>query len=121
MKGRKIHSCTYLGAVILMPLYLFIVAVHLFFIPQFQDGQNVRRSSFVKKETRSIYYLIRNDRSTYSENKHVKVTPKAHSFDSVAALAFSNLQPKNGKSNPYPYHFLPVHHHVWLSKHVLRI
>ena len=120
-KGRRINRWTYFGAALLMPLYLLIVTAHLFFTPKFQDGLKRYQSSFVKSDSQSIYYLIRNDRSTYSENKQLKVTPKAQSFDSVPALAFSNILHKSERVNPHPYKYLPIHRHVWLTKRVLRI
>jgi hypothetical protein len=121
MKGRKTNIYSYLGAVILTPIYLVIVTAHLFFTPGFQNGTSDLESSSVKKETQSIYYLIRNDRSTYSENKNVKVTPRSQSFDAVRALAFSDFVPKAVKSPQHSHQVLPIHRHVYLSLRVLRI
>jgi hypothetical protein len=121
MKGRKINICTYLGAVASTPLYLFIVAAHLFFTPGFQNELNIGANSSVKKETQSIYYPIGNDRSTYSENKHVKVTPKGQSHNLVPALAFSRVVPKTVTPKKRPYQPLLIHRHAYLLNRSFRI
>ncbi|HEY2583146.1 MAG TPA: hypothetical protein VGI43_15145, partial [Mucilaginibacter sp.] len=67
MKLKKIYPHAYFGAMVLMPLYLFIVVSHLFFVPRFQETSNAGTNSFFKKNTQYIYYLVRNDRSTFNE------------------------------------------------------
>jgi hypothetical protein len=40
---------------------------------------------------------------------------------STSELAFSKFLPKTVKSNPRQYQSLPVHRHVWLTKHIHRV
>jgi hypothetical protein len=121
MKSKKTYPYVRFGALVLMPVYLFIVVAHLFFVPQFQTGHNYGRNSFFKKNTEFCYYLVRNDRSTFNENKTVKIFAKNKSpfFISLLINASPSLTVTIGGA--HLSQFLPDYHHSYLSNLILRI
>jgi hypothetical protein len=112
--NRRIRA----GALVLMPVYLFIAAVHLFFVPRFQSAFN---TTVLKKNTEAVYYLIRNDRSTFNENKQVKTVTKSKQVSSISLL--TNANPASAKSvvNASCSQFLSYYTPTHSSNYVLRI
>jgi len=121
MKLKKPYSYIQFGALVLMAAYLLIVVSHLFFAPQFQTSGVAGRSPVVKKNTESLYYLIRNDRSTFSENKTAKTFPRKKSFFSISFLINQKTSPVAVTLSGHFSQFLPDYHHSYLSNRVMRI
>jgi len=105
----------------LMPAYLFIVALHFFFIPSFRENRNTTGKSVCKTNSELAYYLVRNDRSTFSESKNIKTVQKKKPH--CGALVSYNLSPAPNSVEYSSFHsqFPHDHHHSWLSNRVLRI
>ncbi len=118
MKLKKPYRHIRAGALVLMPVYLFIAAVHLFFVPKFQSALN---TTVLKKNTEAVYYLIRNDRSTFNENKQVKTVTKSKTVFSISHLTNADPMPAtsvvNARYSQFLSHYTPVH----LSNLILRI
>jgi hypothetical protein len=121
VKLKKAHPFARFGALILMAAYLFIVSAHLFFAPNFREKPTVNYKAAFKRNTEAIYYLIRNDRSTFSENKTVKTFAKNISLFSVSLLDNTRLLLAKSTVGACSFQFLPDHHHSYLSNHVIRI
>jgi hypothetical protein len=122
MKLQKIYPHAYYVAIILVPLYLFIVLLHLFFIPSFQGTSNDGNNLVFKKNAQYLYYLIRNDRSTFKENSKVKAQShivKSSCFDSTAACLNSHLNKLS--LNPKLSQFMANHHYSYLFNLVIMI
>jgi hypothetical protein len=120
MKLKKTYPFAHWGALILMPLYLFIVVAHLFFSPKFQGDFNAGRNPVFKKNTELIYYLIRNDRSTFNENKQAKTFAKKSGF-STSSMICTNPLLSIGNFNKTYFQFFPDHHYSYLLNHIIRI
>jgi hypothetical protein len=121
MKLKKTYPYVHFGALVLMPVYLFIVVAHLFFTPKFQAGPNAGNGSVIRKNTEVIYYLIRNDRSTFNENKTAKIFAKGKSIFSILLLINVSSKRTTSAGNAQFFQFLPDHHHSYLSNRIMRI
>jgi hypothetical protein len=121
VKLKKAYPFARFGALVLMAVYLFIVAAHLFFVPNFRESYIAGHNPAFKKNTEVIYYLIRNDRSTFSENKTVKTFAKHISLFSASRLNSTNPLLANATGEACTFQFLPDHHYSYLSNHVIRI
>ncbi len=121
MKLKKTRPCVHFGALVLMPVYLFIVVAHLFFVPSFQGNLNPDHKPVLKRNTEFVYYLIRNDRSTFNENKQVKNFPKRKPIFLISTLIDVNHLPVTEAGNASAFQFLPDYHHSYLLNHVIRI
>jgi len=120
MRLKKTYPYAYLGALVLMPVYLFIVVSHLFFVPKFQEVPKPGTST-LQKDTLFLYYLVRNDRSTFNENKTVKTFPKNRSVFLTSMLINTTPSRITAKYHSYPFQFLPDYHYSYLSNQILRI
>lgn len=120
MRLKKTYPYAYFGALVLMPAYLFIVVSHLFFVPKFQVVPEPGTTAF-QKDTQFLYYLVRNDRSTFNENKTVKTFPKNRSVFFTSLLINTNPPRITAKYNLRLFQFLPDYHYSYLSNHILRI
>jgi hypothetical protein len=118
MKVKKPHRYIRAGALILMPVYLFIAAVHLFFVPKFLSALN---TTVLKKNTEAVYYLIRNDRSTFNENKQVKTVAKNKPVFSISLLTSANPMPATSAVNARCSQFIAHYPPALLSNCVLRL
>ena len=121
MKLRKKYPYAHFGALVLMPVYLFIVVAHLFFVPRFQGNLNPGRELVFKRNTEFVYYLIRNDRSTFNENKPAKNFPKNKPVFLISLLININHLPVTDAGGSSAFQYLPHHHHSYLLNHVIRI
>jgi len=121
MRLKRTHPFTHFGALVLMPVYLFIVVAHLFFVPTFQGNVNPAHNTVLKRNTEFVYYLIRNDRSTINENKSAKNFPKNKPVFLISLLINVNHLPVTEAGNASTFQFLPNCHHSYLSNHVIRI
>jgi hypothetical protein len=121
MRLKKTHPYAHFGALVLMPVYLFIAAAHLFFVPKFQGGANYGHKPVFTKNTEAIYYLIRNDRSTFNENKQAKNFPKNKPVFLISTLINVNHLPVTEAGNASAFQFLSDYHHSYLLNHVIRI
>jgi hypothetical protein len=118
MKVKKPNRYIRAGALVLMPVYLFIAAVHLFFAPKFQSQFN---TTVLKKNTEAVYYLIRNDRSTYNENKQAKTTAKSKTVFSISLLTSANPAAAKSVVNACCSQFISHYPPALLSNCVLRL
>jgi hypothetical protein len=118
MKVKKPHRYIHAGALVLMPVYLFIAAVHLFFVPNFQSAFN---NALVKKNAEAVYYLIRNDRSTFNENKQVKTITKSKPVFSISLLTGANPASATSVVNARCSQFIAYYPPALLSNCVLRL
>jgi hypothetical protein len=118
---KKRYPCTYAMALVLMPVYLFIAALHLFFIPRFQESPGAADRIAYKTDTQLVYYLVRNDKSTLTESKNTKTIQKKKPHWGAAVL--TNISPCLNalKYNSFISQFPHDYHHSWLSNRVLRI
>jgi hypothetical protein len=121
MKLKKTYPYAYLGSLVLMPVYLFIVVSHLFFVPKFQESSNYGVRPCFKKDALYFYYLVRNDRSTFNENKPVKTFAKNKSIFFISLLTNTNSLSIAQKHNTNVFRFSPNHHYSYLVNHILRI
>jgi hypothetical protein len=121
MRLKKTYPYVHFGASVLMPVYLFIVVAHLFFVPRFLGNLNPDRSPVLKRNTEFVYYLIRNDRSTFNENKPVKNFPKNKPAFLISLLINVNHLPVTEAGNASAFQFLPGYRHSYLLNHVIRI
>jgi len=121
MKLKKKYPYARFGALVLMPVYLFIVAAHLFFVPGFQGNLNRDHSPVLKRNTEFVYYLIRNDRSTFNENKQAKNFPKNKPAFLRSLLTNVNHLTVTEVANASAFQFLAFHQHSYLLNHVIRI
>jgi hypothetical protein len=121
MKLKKTYPFAHSGALVLMPVYLFIVVAHLFFVPGFQGNVNPDHRPVLKRNTEFVYYLIRNDRSTFNENKQAKNFPKNKPVFLISLLINVNHLPVTYTGNSTAFQFLPDYHHSYLSNRVIRI
>src|ERR1700743_2065041 len=120
MKLKKTSYFVQFSTIGLMVAYLFIVVTHLFFSPNFHEDPNLRNNSILKRNTESIYNLIRTDRSTFGENKNVKTFVKSHPVFPAFLITAKPL-PNVIHGNARLSQFLPDHHHAFLSNRVIRI
>ena len=91
MKLVKNNRHLIIGAFLLMPCYLCIVVMHLFFLPSFKnDAVAGSRPSFTRN-IQTVYYLVRNDRSMWKQNPGVKILPKVKSIAQV--IVFAEIAP----------------------------
>jgi hypothetical protein len=121
MKLKKAYPFAYFGALVLMPVYLFIAVTHLYFSPRFWGDLNNDLHTGFKKNTEVIYYLIRNDRSVLNESKPAKSFPKNKRAFVASLLNNVSRSPiKTGDSNGC-FCLLPPKYHSYLSNHVIRI
>jgi len=121
MKLKKTYPYAHFGALVLMAVYLFIVVAHLFFVPGFQGNLNRDRGPVLKRNTEFVYYLIRNDRSTFNENKQAKNFPKNKPAFLISLLINVNHLTVTETANASAFQFLPYHQHSYLLNHVIRI
>jgi hypothetical protein len=118
---HKKHPLAYALTLVLMPVYFFIVVLHLFVVPSFRENDTTAGKAAYKTNTQLAYYLVRNDRSTFSESKSAKTFQKKRTHQRVALI--SNISPLLNavKYNSFISQFPPDHHHLWLANRILRI
>jgi hypothetical protein len=121
MNPKKTYQHVHFGALLITSVYLFVVITHLFFVPNFQGSLDPVHHSIFKKNTKLLYYLVRNDRSTFSENKSVKIFPKNKSAYNNSLLVDEKLLLTNLSGYSHLFQFLPDHHHSYLSNRSIRI
>jgi hypothetical protein len=121
VKLKRTYPYVYFEALILMPVYLFIAAFHLFFVPGFLGNVN-SNSPAVCKNIQLVYYLVRNDRSTPSENKSVKTLPRTKTLHKApVATSHTPLLLTAACHTDKFFQFIADHHYSYLSNQVLRI
>jgi hypothetical protein len=89
MKRGKGNRHLNVGAFLLMPCYLLIVVLHLFFIPKFQNEPATGSRTSFTKNTQTVYYLVRNDRSMWNDKLGIKISPKVRLITPVTATSES--------------------------------
>ena len=102
-------------------VYAVIVVLHLFFIPDFLAGVKNNGSVNIQSNTKGIYYLLRNDRTTFTENKSNHNTPKSLVLFvfSLAAGLFALYQWPS--KNRQPERVLAGKRYSYLTCRIMRI
>jgi predicted PurR-regulated permease PerM len=121
MSFHKRCPFTYAMSLVLMPVYLFIVVLHFFFIPDFLENTITARKTIYKSNNQLVYYLIRNDRSVFNESKTVKTIQKKKSHQCATMLIDASTCETVLKYSSLIPQFSPNYHDAWLSNHILRI
>ena len=121
MKTKRTHFGIRLGTFLLIPLYLLIVAAHLFFTPNFHSDARVRYNPAFTRNTELIYNLIRTDRCFANEGK--KSEQSAKKALTTLGLHYATLKPVIVIRPVYYYNhpFLSDHHFTYLANRILRI
>jgi quinol-cytochrome oxidoreductase complex cytochrome b subunit len=117
MKPKATYFYVHFGVLVLIPVYLFIVISYLFFAPNFLGRENSALNSSLNKNTKTFYFLIRDNRSnditkTIAKSKQGFITSLIINADPLLTAA------------PSPVHLslFPLNHHYsYLSNHILRI
>ena len=104
-----------------MVVYFLIVTAHLFFVPKFQGNINNSYHSIVKKNIEFFYYLVRNDRSVFNENKQVKIFQKT--LISPLVFQVAGREPFSAKvnNNAGRFKFIYDRHYSYLLNRAIRI
>jgi len=118
---HKKHPIAFVTALVLMPVYLFIVVLHLFFVPGFRENRAITGKSAYKINTQLVYYLVRNDRSTFSESKNTKIVQKKKTHSGLIVLPYTSPVLNVIKHRSSYSQFPRDDHHSWLSNRILRI
>jgi len=108
-------------ALILTPVYFIIAALHLFIVPGFHEDQANARKTVYKQNIQLTYYLVRNDRSTFSESKNGKSIQKRRPPTGNALLINTPPLLNVLKYNSFLAKLPCDSHHSWLSNRILRI
>jgi hypothetical protein len=104
---------------ILMTVYLFIVATHLFFVPDFLQDNKV--SFTLKRNSEFLFNLIRTNKCLINENKKSDQAAKLLLSTSVLSNNIFGLASFIKFDNCFTHRFVSNHHFSYLSNRILRI
>jgi hypothetical protein len=121
MSFNKKNPFANVMALVLTPVYIFIASFHIFFLPSFLETSAAIKIADYKTNTQSIYYLVRNDRSTFSQNKNTNIIQKKKALSSAAVFIDTRPSSTVVRYSSFVSKFRPDHHHSWLSNRIMRI
>jgi hypothetical protein len=120
MKLKRTFGFLRAGALVLTPVYLFIVIAHLVLIPQSTATIGINHTSLFRRKTENYINLHGIDKVILNEN-NILNTIRNKSFSFILLLIRGQILPSKFVASDSFSQLLADRHHSYLSNRVIKI